>query len=166
MFFWKKAKEQLCGCGDKAIGGYSPRSESLPEEIEPICDTCARSRLSEQIQKFDFRAIVFQPSAEEPCYVFRPLSFLDKSLLETVDKLLSQIGPNCEDCNLQARFLWVPKPMEQEAFFRGLDVVTLPRQSLCARCCASKVRGYCGQFAFLEICGPASEPGIQVAMGY
>ena len=44
------------------------------KEIEPLCFNCRTTKLTDSYKQFGARALVIQPTAGFPCYVFQPLS--------------------------------------------------------------------------------------------
>jgi hypothetical protein len=174
----KKLANKLCaGCGEPAMHGYSKTAESPPEDIVPLCVPCLLGRLDEDYCTYDGRAVVIQPVAELPCYVFRPKSDWDEQLRAELDTLLAGLQNQCSSCTNPARYLWV------NALEAG-PVAKLPKMgithtllaasgarpiSLCARCSVQRIaRSFAGQEAgYVEVCGPrGGEDGLVTAIGY
>src|ERR1035441_10734057 len=104
----KKLANKLCaGCGAPAMHGYSKTAESAPEDIVALCVPCLLERLSEDYCTYDGRAVIIQPVAELPCYVFRPKSDWDERLRAELDTLLAGLQGHCASCTNPARYLWV-----------------------------------------------------------
>jgi len=174
----RKIENKLCArCGSPAVHGYSKTAESAPENIIPLCVPCLVERLDEDYCTYDGRAVVIQPVAELPCYVFRPNSDWDEPLRAELGTLLAGLQNHCSSCTNLARYLWV------NALEAG-PVANLPKMgithtllaagdsrpiSLCARCAVQRIaRSFAGQEAgYVEVCGPrGSEDGLVTAIGY
>ena len=174
----KKLENKVCAhCGAPAMHGYSKAAESAPEHIVPLCVPCLLERLDEAYCTYDRHAVVIQPVAELPCYVFRPKSDWDEQLRAELDTLLAGLQNHCSSCTNPARYLWV------NALEAG-PVAKLPKMgithtllatsgarpiSLCARCSVQRIaRSFAGQEAgYVEVCGPrGGEDGLVTAIGY
>ena len=173
-----KRENKLCaGCGAPAKHGYSKTARSAPEDVVPLCDRCLLERLEEDYGVYDGRAVVIQPVAELPCYVFRPTSAWDEPLRAELDTLLAGLQNHCASCTNPAHYLWV-NALEE------IPVANLPKMgithtllavssarptSLCGRCTVQRIgRSFAGQEAgYLEVCGPrGDEDGLVTAIGY
>jgi len=173
----KKLENKLCAdCGAPAMHGYSKTAESASEDIVPLCLRCLLQRLDEDFCTYDGRAVVIQPVAELPCYIFRPKSDWDESLRTEMDTLLAGLQNHCSSCTNPARYLWVNA-------LEAVPVANLPKLgithtllapksarpiSLCARCAVQRIaRSFAGQEAgYVEVCGPrGSEDGLVTAIG-
>lgn len=174
----KKPADKLCaGCGAPAMHGYSKAAESAPEDIVPLCVPCLLERLDEDYCTYDGRAVVIQPVAELPCYVFRPKSDWDEQLRAELDTLLAGLQIHCACCTNPARYLWVNAldagPVANLPQMGITQTLLGPRRarpiSLCARCSVQRIgRSLTGQEAgYVEVCGPrGSEDGLVTAIGY
>jgi hypothetical protein len=174
----KKPDHKLCArCGAPAMHGYSRTAESVREDIVPLCMHCLVNRLDEDYRAYDGRAVVIQPVAELPCYVFRPRSAWSAKLRAELDHLLAGLHDQCSSCSHPARYLWVHA-------VDSIPVARLPQQgitqtllapgsarpvSLCAQCSVQRIaRSFAGQEAgYVEVCGPrGSEDGLVTAIGH
>ena len=174
----KKPETKLCvRCGALAMHGYSQMAESSPDDIVPLCVPCLLERLDEDYCTYDGRAVVIQPVAELPCYVFRPKGDWDEPLRSELDTLLAGLQNHCSSCTNPARYLWV------NALEAG-PIAKLPQKgithtllapssahpiSLCARCSVQRIaRSIAGQEAgYVEVSGPrGGEDGLVTAIGY
>lgn len=156
--------------------GYSRTAESAPEDIVPLCVQCLLQRLDEDYCTYDGHAVVIQPVAELPCYVFRPKSDWDEPLHAEVGTLLAGLQNQCSSCTNPARYLWVKA-------LAAVPVANLPKLgithtllapssarpvSLCARCTVQRIaRSFAGQEGgYVEVCGPrGGEDGLVTAIG-
>jgi hypothetical protein len=169
--------EQCARCGALARHGYSKTAESALEDIVPLCIPCLQKHLDEDYSTYDGRAVIIQPVAELPCYVFRPKNVWDEHLRAELDILLAGLENHCSSCTNPARYMWV------NALDAG-PVANIPKMgithtllaasgarpiSLCASCSVQRiVRSLAGQEAgYVEVCGPGgSEDGLVTAIGY
>jgi hypothetical protein len=103
----KPANKRCARCGAPAMHGYSKAAESAPEDIVPLCVPCLLERLDEDYCTFERHAVVIQPVAELPCYVFRPKSDWGEPLQAELDTLLAGLQDHCSSCTNPARYLWV-----------------------------------------------------------
>jgi len=174
----KKPDKKLCArCGALAMHGYSKAAESALDDIVPLCVPCLLERLHEDYCTYDGRAVVIQPVAELPCYVFRPKSDWDEQPRADLDILLAGLQNQCSSCANPARYLWVNAleagpvaNLPQMGITQTLLAASGARPiSLCARCLVQRIaRSFAGQEAgYLEVCGPRGhEDGLVTAMGY
>lgn len=174
----KKTDNKLCArCGAPAVHGYSKAAESVREDIVPMCVHCLLDRLDEDYCTYDGHAVIIQPVAELPCYVFRPKSDWDEQLRAELDRLIAGLQNRCSSCSNPARYLWVNAvdsgPVAKLPQ-RGITQTLLtpgsaPPISLCARCSVQRIaRSFAGQEAgYVEVCGPrGSDDGLVTAIGY
>jgi hypothetical protein len=78
------------------------------KEIEPLCFNCLRTKLTDSYKQFGARALVIQPTAGFPCYVFQPLSKWNRYKLgEEPQELLSKMENSCQHGKADANFLWL-----------------------------------------------------------
>jgi len=166
-------------CGSPSEFGYSLHAETDWKDISRMCRNCLRARLATDYLHFDKRALVIEPAANFPCYVFQPSSrWGDNRLVREARDLLSRMQNSCGRCGARANFLWIAssglQPDKQDEFFsKGIEETLLrwgnrPPNPVCAHCCVSLI--FSGIEAhgltFLEVCGPRSEDGFVVPMGY
>src|ERR1039458_2797865 len=174
----RKLENKRCArCGAPAMHGYSKTAESAPEESLPLCVPCLLKRLDEDYCTYDRHAVVIQPVAELPCYVFRPKSDWDERLRAELDTLLAGLHNHCSSCANPVRYLWVNAleagpvaNLSKMDITQTLLAVSSARPiSLCARCAVKRIaRSFAGQEAgYLEVCGPrGDEDGLVTAIGY
>ena len=102
----KKIENKQCArCGALARHGYSKAAESALEDIVPLCIPCLQKHLDEDYSTYDGRAVIIQPVAELPCYVFRPKSVWDEHLRAELDTLLAGLENHCSSCTNPARYM-------------------------------------------------------------
>jgi hypothetical protein len=187
LFAIRKTKSPLdkpCAfCGAAAKFGYSEHAEDDFEKIKPMCLNCLVSQLKKDYSSFTGQAVVIQPAAGPPCYVFQPVkewqAYFEKSKIgPDVNSLLARMEPRCHDCEQRANFLWVEsKGLNADNFGKSLDEglseTLLPHNpkpiSLCAKCTvwriAEDLKGK--QLSYIEVCGPKGVGnGFVIPMGY
>jgi hypothetical protein len=174
----KKIEKKLClRCGAPAAHGYSKAAESSADEIVPLCVRCLLDRLDEDYCTYNGHAVVIQPVAELPCYIFRPKSAWDERLRAELDALLAGLQNQCSSCTSSARYLWVNAleagPVAKLPEIGITHTLLTPSSarpiSLCARCSVQRIaRSFAGQEAgYVEVCGPhGDEDGLVTAIGY
>jgi hypothetical protein len=180
VYLGRPRKHSLCvGCGAAAQFGYSLHAESDKKDIASVCLSCLMARLAKDYEQFDGRALVIEPAPKLPCYVFQPSSkWKDCKLVREADDLLSKMKNSCSNCGARANFLWLTsnglQPNNQEKLFdEGLSETlfrwdnSLPRP-VCGRCCVKLINSSIESRAltFLEVCGPHSDTGFVLPMGY
>jgi len=94
-YFRRHRKPAPCvNCGAPAGFGYSLRAESDRKDITGVCLNCLKTKLAKDYEEFGKRALVIEPAANLPCYVFQPNSkWKDCKLGEDAGKLLSRMIP-------------------------------------------------------------------------
>jgi len=169
-------------CGAEAGYGYDRYAEDL-ENIKPMCLKCLISQLQQDYETFTGRALVIQPAAGPPSYVFQPAkewrnNFKDTKIADDVLSLLEGMEPNCHDCGQKASFLWVEsKGLNGDNFSdtldKGISEILLKRNPkpipLCARCCVGRIAKdlQTEHITYGEVCSPkGSADGFVVPMGY
>ncbi len=166
-------------CGFPAGFGYSLHAESDRNEISSLCLGCLKARLATDYAQFDKRAVVIEPAASFPCYVFQPsCRWVGNMLMRDVQDMLSRMQSSCRHCGANANFLWLSSSglqpdRQQDLLSNGIEETLLrwgnrPPRSVCARCCVDLI---CGgiesrSLTFLEVCSPRSENGLVLPMGY
>jgi hypothetical protein len=166
-------------CGSPSRFGFSARAESAGKDIAPLCLPCLKIKLSDAYVLFDARALVIGPAANFPCYVFQVGSkWKNYTIGEETRRLLSRMDERCSSCDGKANFLWLTSKglvanNAAKLFAEGVSETLLrwgnelPR-SVCGRCCVDLVCQSIEsqKLTFLEVCGPRSEDGFVVPMGY
>jgi hypothetical protein len=174
----KKHRAKVCvQCGKPSSHGYAKAAESEASEIVPLCVDCLLRRLDEDYTTYDGRAVVVQPVAELPCYVFRPKAEWSEAVKSDVESILAGLESRCHGCGQEARYAWVnalePGPVAKLPKL-GIRETLLTAASthpvaLCAGCTVRRIgRSLSEQEGgYLEICGPrGSEDGLVSGMGY
>ncbi len=180
LFSRKPRKPASCvNCGSPAGFGYSLSAESDTNDISSVCLSCLKEKLATDYAQFDKRALVIEPAANLPCYVFQPNSrWTDSKLMKDTLDMLSRMQDSCDRCAAQARFLWLTSSGLKldnldELFAKGIAETLLrwgnrPPHSVCGRCCVNliceSIQSQCLTFA--EVCGPRSEDGFVLPMAY
>src|SRR5690348_10817002 len=156
-------------CGSPSQFGYSRKAESEIEDIVNLCFTCLVKKLTNDYESYEGRALVIQPAAGFPCYVFQTNSrWPDSKLAKEVAEMFSATDEACNQCGSNAHYLWVsskglnPSTFEQ-VLSNGLSETLLqwgnPRpMSLCGRCCVKAIAMAIEEhrLIFLEVCSPRS----------
>jgi hypothetical protein len=180
LYFRMQKKPARCVfCGLPSRFGYSMQAESAKRDIASVCLNCLQSKLAAEYEKFEARALVIEPAQAFPCYVFQPnKKWKDCTLSEETETLLSNMKPDCHRCGARANFLWVTAnglrgENADMLFAQGIGETLLrwgndSASSLCWRCCVDLIFQSIEnrQLAFLEVCGPRSENGFVLPMGY
>lgn len=148
-----------------------------------MCLACLRAQLEKDYAAFAGRAVVIQPAAGPPSYVFQPVKewhdhFPKSRSADEVVSLLASLEAKCCECGLMANFLWVGSSgLTGENFSKTLDegiTETLLRANptplpLCAKCCvghlAHELRNK--HIFYGEVCAPSgTADGFVFPMGY
>ena len=168
----KKHPAKVCAeCGRPSAHGYSKTAESAVGEIVPLCVDCLMQRLGEDYSNYEGRAVVVQPVAELPCYVFRPSSYWSEAVRRDLDSMLAEVQTRCQSCGEQAQYAWVnalepapvaklPKLGIRETLLAGAKAQPT---SLCAKCTLRRIGNNLSvqEGGYVEICGPrGSEDGV------
>ena len=166
-------------CGSTSQFGYSHEAESDPKDIVNLCFTCLVRRLTDDYASYEGRALVIQPAAGFPCYVFQSSSrWPDSKLAMEVAELFSATDETCNQCGSNANYLWVSSNGLHASTFAqvlssGVSETLLrwgnPRPtSLCSRCCVKSIAEALEQhgLTFLEVCSPRSADGFVIPMRY
>ena len=156
--------------------GYS-KAESEANDIVPMCVDCLLRRLDDDYGTYAGHAVVVQPVAELPRYLFRPKADWSEAVSTDLDFLLARLQTHCHSCGEPARYVWVnalePGPVAklpelgiQRTLLAGGKAQPV---SLCAKCTVKRI-GHSlreQEGGYLEICGPrGSEDGAVSGMGY
>ena len=170
-------------CGAEAKFGYSEHAEEDFQKIKPLCLKCLVSQLKKDYSSFSGRAVVIQPAAGPPCYVFQPVKewqayFTKSKLGADVNLLLAKMEPQCHDCGQRANYLWVESiGLTGDNFGKSLDdglseTLLLHNSkpiSLCAKCTVGRIEKDLRykNLSYLEVCGPkGNDDGFVIPMGY
>ena len=166
-------------CGSQAGFGYSLHAESDRNDISSMCLSCLRAKLATDYAQFDKRALVIEPAANLPCYVFQPSSrWNDSKLVRDASDMLSRMQDSCERCGAKANFLWLTSSGLKldnldELFAKGVAEALLhwgnrTPHSFCGRCCVNLICEsiQSQHLTFAEVCGPRSEDGFVLPMAY
>jgi hypothetical protein len=179
-YFRGHKKSANCAvCGLPARFGYSPKAESDRKDIAGVCLNCLKKRLAADYESFQARALVIEPAAGLPCYVFQPSGeWKEYKLSEETKMLLSNMESACHRCGDRANFLWVTSDglrgdNVETVFTQGIAGTLLrwgnsPPSSICGRCCVDLIYQSIErqQLTFAEVCAPRSENGFVMPMGY
>jgi hypothetical protein len=179
-YFRAHKKSATCvTCGLPSRFGYSMRAESARKDISSVCLNCLKKRLAEDYEKFEARALVIEPAAGLPCYVFQTnRNWKDNKLSVETESLLANMRSACDRCAARANFLWVTsmglRSDNVEMFCtQGIAETLLrwgnsPASSVCAHCCVDLICQSIErqQLALAEVCAPRSEDGFVIPMGY
>jgi hypothetical protein len=179
------SRDRVCArCAAAALYGYSQKAESARKDIVPLCLNCLLTQLEQDYSAFAGRAVVIQPVADLPCYVFRDREYLQWLSTESpemdreVHDLLSKIG-QCKRCGSVAHCEWVESRGLNEKTFEALLQLGIVKTllawgnpapiSLCGKCLvrqiSQSVRGE--GFSHIEVSSPhGTDEGIVLPMGY
>lgn len=180
LHFRKRQLHGTCAnCGSSSNFGYSNESESKAEDIVKLCITCLATKLTDDYKRFSGKALVIQPAAGFPCYVFQPKSrWADSKLLKETTEMFCRMEETCSQCASSSHYLWVtsnglvPSNFEK-VLSEGLAATLLlwgnPRPvSLCGQCCVRQIKKAIEEhgLSYYEVCGPRAEDGFVIPMGY
>ena len=120
QYLRRRLSHKTCAnCGSPAQFGYSHEAESELEDILNLCFTCLVRKLTDDYGSYEGRAVVLQPAAGFPCYVFQSSSrWPDSKLAREVAELFSATDEACNQCGSNAHYLcdtrrgrhFMPKP--------------------------------------------------------
>lgn len=175
----RQSHKTCANCGSPSQFGYSREAESELENIVNLCFTCLLKKMTDDYESYEGRAVVIQPAAGFPCYVFQSSSrWPDSNLTKEVAEMFLATDEACNQCGSKAHYLWVsskglnPSTFEQ-VLSNGLSETLLrwgnPRPtSLCSRCCVKSIAKAIEEHSltFLEICSPRATNGFVIPMGY
>jgi hypothetical protein len=174
-----KKSTNCASCGLPSRFGYSMQAESARKDIASVCLDCLKTKLTADYEKFEARALVIEPASGLPCYVFQPSrKWKDSKLFEETETLLSNMKSACHRCGARANFLWVTSnglrgDNAEMVFAQGIAETLLQwgnssPSSICARCCVDFIcqSMESKELTFAEVCGPRSEDGFVMPMGY
>ncbi|MGB9234080.1 MAG: hypothetical protein WCC04_06670 [Terriglobales bacterium] len=174
----KKHPVKACAqCGKRSSHGYSKSREADASDTVPLCVDCLLRRLDEDYSAYAGHAVVVQPVAELPCYVFRPKVEWSEAVKNDLELILAGVQTHCHSCGLKARYAWVnalePGPVAKlaelgikQTLLRG---ATTQPVALCAKCTVKRIGNSLSaqEGGYLEICGPrGKEDGMVSGIGY
>ena len=180
LYLRRRRTDAKCSnCGTASQFGYSREAESASTDIVRLCLACLMSKLSQDYRGYAARALVIEPAADLPCYVFQPKSkWAGSKLAEDLTTLLANMKDTCRNCGSRANFLWetsnglLPSTFTQ-VFSEGPSHALLqwgndPPFSVCGPCCLTLIKKTIENrnLTFVEVCGPRSEDGAVIPMGY
>jgi len=181
LFYFRrgKSKPRCAACGAPSRFGYSKHAESDRNDIVPLCLQCLANKLGNDYQTPGSRALVIEPAANLPCYVFQPIDkWADCKLAQETATMLSKLSGTCRHCERGANFLWsTSKGLLaancESVFSEGLSQTLLhwgnpEPHAVCAKCCVALIVKTLEKkdLTFLEVCGPHSGIGFVIPMGY
>ncbi len=174
----RKHPAKYCAqCGKRSSHGYANAAEPEPIETAPLCVDCLLRRLEEDYRTYNGHAVVVQPVAELPRYVFRPTADWSEAVRKDADFLLAGLQTHCHSCGQPARYVWVnalePGPVAklpelgvQRTLLAGGKTHPV---TLCAQCTMKRI-GHSlreQEGGYSEICGPrGDEDGVVSGIGY
>ncbi len=95
----RKSHGTCANCGSPSRFGYSREAESKTEDIVKLCRTCLAAQLTDDYERYEGEALVIQPAADFPCYVFQPKSrWADSRLTKEMTEMLSKTDKTCDQC--------------------------------------------------------------------
>lgn len=105
----RNTKPRPCvNCGDPSRFGFSKEAESSAADIARLCLNCLKPKLADDYARYEARALVVEPNANFPCYVFQPSSrWRNERLMQVTVQLLSKMEPTCHFCGTKSNFLLV-----------------------------------------------------------
>ena len=180
LYSRKRRPPAICsGCGSPSQFGYSKQAESEASQVVRLCLTCLKAKLRDDYQEYAGRALVIEPAADLPCYVFQPKSkWANSKLAVELTELVSGMQDTCRHCGSKARFLWLgskgllPSNFSQ-VLSDGLSQTLLlwgndKPYPMCSQCCVASIAKALEsrKLTFLEVCAPRIEDGFVIPMAY
>jgi|SRR5215472_7769151 len=180
LYLRKRRRYAKCSeCGLPSQFGYLNHAESEANQIVQLCLACLSKRLREDYEGYLGRALVIEPAADLPCYVFQGKSkWLDSGLVADLAALVSSTEDICGHCGAEAHFLWITAngllPTNfSELLSNGLSQTLLRWGNdkpcpMCAKCCVALILSTIEKrsLKFLEVCAPRFEDGFVMPMAY
>ncbi len=179
-FMGRHRKPASCvKCGAPSAFGYSIQAESSLKDTTRVCLNCLKTKLAKDYEQFSAHALVIEPAATLPCYVFQPNSkWKDSKLADEAQALLATMEGSCHRCGARANFLWLTSKglrdnTAEKVFANGVSETLLrwgnsAPDPVCGKCCVNLISASIESqhLTFIEVCGPRSEDGFVVPMGY
>ena len=175
----RQSHKTCANCGSPSQFGYSREAESELKDIINLCFTCLVGKLTHDYDSYEGRALVIQPAAGFPCYVFQASSrWPDSKLAREVADMFSATNEACNRCGSKAHYLWVTSnglnlSNFEQLMSEGLSQTLLQWGnfrpiSLCARCCVNSIVKTIEEhgLSFIEVCSPRSTDGFVTPMAY
>lgn len=180
LYVRNRQSHRTCGnCGSPSEFGYSREAESELKDVVNLCFACLVRKLTDDYESYEGRALVVQPTAGFPCYVFQKGSrWPDSNLAKEVAEMLSATDDACNQCGSTAHYLWVTSNGLSLSNFEQLLSEGLSRTllrwgnsrpvPLCARCCVKSITKTIQEHSltFFEVCSPRSVDGFVIPMVY
>ena len=176
---WRQSHGTCAHCGSHYKFGYSHEQESKAEDIVKLCLTCLAAKMKDAYERYEGRAIVIQPAAGFPCYVFQTSSkWPESGLAKELNTTFSETDKGCNRCGSKAHYFWVTSNGLNASNFEqllsnGVLQTLVPWGNarpipLCSGCCAEFVTKTIADrdLRFYEVCSPRSGDGFVVPMGY
>ena len=176
---WRQSHGSCANCGSPSKFGYSHEPESKAEDIVKLCLTCLAAKMKDGYERYEGRALVIQPTAGFPCYVYQASGkWADSGIAKELDTMFSGTDKGCNRCGSKAHYFWVTSNglnasnLEdvlsyglQETLLRWGNARPVP---LCAGCCVESVTKTIADrdLRFLEVCSPRFGDGFVIPMGY
>lgn len=175
----RQSHKTCANCGSPSEFGYSHEAESELENIVNLCFTCLVKKMTDDYENYEGRALVIEPAAGFPCYVFQTRSkWPDSKLAKEVVEMFSAADEACNQCGSKAHYLWVTSnglnlSNFEQLLSEGLSQTLLRwgnvgPVSLCASCCVKSIARAIEEhgLTFLEVCAPRSADGFVIPMAY
>jgi hypothetical protein len=179
-YFLARQKFPNCAnCGTPSRFGYSEHAEASKKDITRFCLACLAAKLRDDYGQYNGRALVIEPAANLPCYVFQPKSkWTGSGILKDAEAMLSAMGGTCSRCDGESHFLWQTSkglvgPNFEEVLSAGPSQTLLlwgntRPVEVCAGCCVKLIVDAISSknMSFLEVCSPRTEEGFVIPMAY
>lgn len=175
----RQSRKTCTNCGSPSQFGYSSEAESELENIVNLCFACLVKKMTDDYESYEGRALVIQPAAGFPCYVFQKNSrWPDSKLAKEVAGMFSATDDACNQCGSKARYLWLTSnglslSSFEQLLSEGLSQTLLQWGNgrpvpLCARCCVESIAKAIKEhgLTFFEVCSPRSADGFVIPMAY
>ncbi len=175
----RRRPSSCVNCGAPSAFGYSMQAESAMKDITRVCLSCLEMKLAKDYEQFPAHALVVEPAGTLPCYVFQPISrWKDCKLADEAQALLAKMEISCRHCGARANFLWLTSTglrddNAEKVFAEGVSETLLrwgnpAPDPVCGKCCVNLISTSIRSrhLTFIEVCGPRSEDGFVVPMGY
>src|SRR5215472_2885531 len=105
---WRQSHGSCANCGSPSKFGYSHEPESKAEDIVKLCLTCLAAKMKDAYERYEGRALVIQPKAGFPCYVYQASGkWADSGIAKELDSMFSGTDKGCDRCGSKAHYFWV-----------------------------------------------------------